>query len=73
MNKILETVFAAIFGAVIITLISILAALPVMWLWNGLMPAIFGLTKITFLQAFGLLILCQMLFTRTSSSSNSKD
>jgi hypothetical protein len=33
-----------------------------MYLWNWLMPAIFGLTPITFLQALGLVILSKILF-----------
>ena len=33
-----------------------------MFLWNWLMPAIFGLTIITFWQALGLLILSKILF-----------
>ena len=43
-------------------IISVLFSLPVMWLWNGLMPAIFKLPEITFLQALGLNILCSILF-----------
>lgn len=35
-----------------------------MVLWNHLMPAIFGLTAITFWQAAGLLALCRILFGR---------
>ncbi len=34
----------------------------VMLLWNWLMPVIFGLPEITFLQAAGLLVLCKILF-----------
>jgi len=34
----------------------------VMLLWNWLMPAIFGLTKLTYWQAWGLLILSSILF-----------
>jgi hypothetical protein len=34
----------------------------VMLLWNWLMPALFGLSPITFWQAFGLLALCRILF-----------
>ena len=34
----------------------------VMLLWNWLMPAIFGLTTITYWQAVGLLILSKILF-----------
>ena len=33
-----------------------------MLLWNALMPAIFGLTAITFWQALGLMILARLLF-----------
>lgn len=33
-----------------------------MFLWNWLMPAIFGLTVITFWQALGLLVLSKILF-----------
>ena len=35
----------------------------VMALWNWLMPAIFGLTTITFWQAGGLLLLSKLLFS----------
>ncbi len=35
----------------------------VMWLWNRLMPALFGLHSIGFWQALGLLILSKILFT----------
>ena len=34
----------------------------VMLLWNWLMPDIFGLKRLTYWQAWGLLILCQVLF-----------
>ena len=33
-----------------------------MFLWNWLMPAIFGLTAICFWQALGLLVICRILF-----------
>ncbi len=35
---------------------------PFMWLWNALMPMIFGLCKLTFFQSLGLLILCNIVF-----------
>jgi hypothetical protein len=35
----------------------------VMWLWNWLMPAVFGLHAISFWQALGLLVLSKILFT----------
>jgi hypothetical protein len=46
------------FGILFAGLFSLLVFL----LWNWLMPAIFGLATITFIQAFGLLILSKILF-----------
>jgi len=34
----------------------------VMLLWNWLMPEIFGLPELSFLQALGLFLLCKLLF-----------
>lgn len=41
---------------------SILAGLAVMYLWNWLMPSLFGLTTITFVQALGVFALAKILF-----------
>jgi len=59
------------FIVVVITilLVVVICALPTMWLWNWLMPAIFGLGKITFWQALGLNMLCSILFKSTTSKS----
>lgn len=44
--------------------IAVAAALAavIMVLWNSLMPAIFGLTAISYWQALGLLVLARLLF-----------
>ena len=42
-------------------IISLLFAWPVQLLWNWLLPHLFHLPEITFLQAWGLEILCSML------------
>ena len=42
-----------------------------MWLWNALMPDIFGLPVITYWQAFGLEILGHILLGRTVTISRS--
>lgn len=34
----------------------------VMWLWNTLLPPLFGLPVIGFWQALGLFVLCRLLF-----------
>jgi hypothetical protein len=49
-----------VFGLFI--LVSLVCALPVMWLWDWLMPTIFGLKEITVFQAWGLSALCGLLF-----------
>ncbi|MEO8399559.1 MAG: hypothetical protein ABI550_07065 [Ignavibacteriaceae bacterium] len=48
-----------IFVLVFITLLSF----ALMFLWNWLMPMIFGLTEINFIQAVGLLILSKIIFS----------
>lgn len=56
---------------ILIIVISLVMSLPVMFLWNWLMPAIFGLAKIGWLQSFGLLLLSGFLFKNTSNSKSS--
>ena len=46
-------------------LLGLLFGNVIMWLWNWLMPAIFGLGAITYWQGWGISFLCGMLFTRT--------
>lgn len=48
-----------------------IVSLPVMWLWDWLMPELFGLKEITWPQAFGLLLLCGFLFKNSSTESKS--
>lgn len=49
---------------IILLVIGIIIVFPwiTMLLWNTLMPDIFGLNKITFWQAWGLLLLSFLLF-----------
>lgn len=44
----------------------------IMYLWNWLMPAIFGLTTITFWQAVGLCLLSKIFFGGFGSDKSSK-
>ncbi|MCI0511637.1 hypothetical protein L0128_00300 [candidate division KSB1 bacterium] len=41
---------------------ALILGVVVMGLWNWLMPPIFGLTRITFWQAWGLVLLSHILF-----------
>ena len=50
---------AGIVGLVVVTF---LGGIIIQWLWNWLMPQLFGLRSITFWQAWGLLALCRILF-----------
>jgi hypothetical protein len=45
----------------IIALLSLIIALPIKWLWNGVMPDLFGLPEITFWKAYGLYLLWHLL------------
>lgn len=71
MNNITTVIFAAIgifVGFIIVAFgLSLILSLPVMWLWNWLIPVIFGLKTITWMQAWGLSLLCSFLFKSTSS------
>ena len=58
----MKDIIINILGAIIaIIIIGVLLALPVMLLWNLVMPDIFGLSRITFLQALWLSLLCKFL------------
>ena len=56
----------------IISLVCLLLGLPLMLLWNWLMPLIFSLSEISFWQAVGLNLLASILFARTSTINNNK-
>ena len=53
----------------VLTLIVMLLALPTMWLWNWLMPEIFGLIEINFWQAWGMNALSGILFKDFTKSN----
>lgn len=48
----------------ILAFVALIALFPlaVMLLWNWLMPAIFGVGAISYWEAFGLKILCELFF-----------
>jgi hypothetical protein len=67
LNVLAAIVLVVVFGFGLALIVS----LPVMWLWDWLMPEIFGLKEITWLQALGLTFLCSMLF-KSSVDTKSK-
>lgn len=56
-----EIVGWVILAAMGILALGILFGFIIMWLWNWLMPTLFGLTTITYWQAVGLFILAKIL------------
>lgn len=51
---------------------SLIFAWPMQLLWNWLVPSIFGLGKISFLQAFGLKLLFGLTIGRVSFNETHK-
>lgn len=68
-------VIGLVFGTFLLMVgIDLIFAIPVMYLWNWLMPKIFGLTTLTFFQSWGLSLLTSLLFGRfNNSASTSKN
>lgn len=72
-NSTFEVVMVGIGTMVFILLVAgLFFALPVMLLWNWLITSIFNLRRIGFLEAYGLYILCNMLFRQTQNNDSNK-
>lgn len=50
-------------------LLALILGLPVMLLWNWLLPELFGFKQITFAQAIGVNLLSAILFKSSSTAS----
>jgi hypothetical protein len=61
-----------ILGVIGIAGLAILFGFIIMWLWNWLMPEIFGLTTLTYWQAVGIFILLKILLGGMGGHSGSK-
>lgn len=62
-----ETVVNFIGILIIAFIADLILAWPIMLLWNWLMPLIFGLKVLTFWEAFGVMLLCSLLFSNSSN------
>ena len=62
-----------IFGIIAVAGLAILFGFIIMWLWNWLMPDLFGLATITYWQAVGIFILLKILFGGFGSSGKSRE
>lgn len=71
--KIIASVIGSIIGVIgLVVALSALFSLPVMYLWNYVVPHQFGLKEIDFLHAWGLNLLCAFIF-KSSNYSLQKD
>ncbi len=61
--KVFRILGAVVIGVVFAVVFALLFGWLVMLLWNWLMPSIFGLHTITYLQAFGITIFAKLLFS----------
>ena len=63
MNSFIAALIVVIGGIALICGLGLLFSLPVYFLWNGcLVGAVAGVSEVTWLQAWGLSILCSFLF-----------
>ena len=67
-KKIIKRTGMIIGGLILAAGLALLFGFIVLHLWNWLMPAIFGLPVITYLQAWGLVLLSHILFKGTPGS-----
>lgn len=70
MEKLVLFSLGAIGVIALIIAIALLLTIPVWLLWNMVVPQVFGLKAITFIQALQLSLLSSLLFKSWSSSSS---
>ena len=62
--------FIGLLMVILLLIMSVgLSWIPLYFLWNWLMPVVFGLPKISLLEALGLCLLAKILFPGNPSSS----
>ena len=66
MEKISSVIGVVVLSIAGLLLLSFLLSWPVYMLWNGcLVDAVTGLNEVTWLQAWGIVVLCGFLFKTT--------
>ena len=68
-QKVFAGVSVGVVVLIILVLYSAVMSFPVMLLWNWLLPGLFGFKSITWLQAWGLLVLSNLFFKSSVSTS----
>lgn len=72
MEKFINTLIIVMVYLMTLLFVVLLLSWPFQLLWNWLMPTIFGLTKITILQAAGLLFLSGFIFNSKVQTKNNE-
>jgi hypothetical protein len=72
-NSLLAAILIVIFVLLIVFLILTGIIWITMWIWNAVMPVIFGLPEITFWQTVGLSWICDFFIKPTINTKNNKD
>lgn len=67
MKNLITKVLIIVSALAMYAFVSVVLSIPVLLLWNWLVPTIFGITKITLGQAWGISLLCGLLFGQDSS------
>jgi hypothetical protein len=62
LEKLAELTIGCGIVAVVMAIVAIVIGFPIKWLWNWIMPAIFGLPEISFWMALGISFLISFLF-----------
>ena len=62
METFLKIIFGGLLLVVAIPLFGLFMSLPVYWLWNGIASDLLHLRHISWLESWGLLVLCGSLF-----------
>jgi hypothetical protein len=57
----MKVLLTTLLSVIISVTLGLLIAFPVMWLWNYVIPDVFGLSTIVFWQAFALYSLCNTM------------
>lgn len=73
MNKTTKALLNLLLALALIALAGLILAFPVKWLWNALLPDLFGFKTITAWQALGLVVLGRMMFGSSGNSSKKEE
>ncbi|MBN1847837.1 MAG: hypothetical protein JW932_04560 [Deltaproteobacteria bacterium] len=72
-GKVFRIIGMVFVGVIFAVLFALVFGFLVKWLWNFLMPGLFGLAQITYWQAFAMVVLAKLLFGAFGSHPRDKN